>query len=139
MHEIHIEKTLNASTDKVWAILSRFSDLSWYSPAEKVEQIGEGLGQIRRITMPGMDTSVDEVLESLDEDKLEYSYRIPDTPMQDYRVIVRLTENGAQCDVRWHATFASVVEGLDANDMIAMMTGVYTSMLDDIEVAANAR
>ncbi len=136
MHEILIEKTLNATAENVWGVLSRFADLSWYAPAEKVEQIGEGIGQIRRIYMPGMEHPIDEVLESMDEQKREFSYTIPGMPMQDYRVVVRLTENNDQCDVRWHATFASVVDGINADDMIGMMRDTYASMLNDIEAAA---
>lgn len=138
MHEILIERTLRANTDKVWALLADFANLSWYTPAEEVEQIGQGVGQIRRIFMRGMDTAVEEKLETLDADKKEYSYSIADMPMHDYRVVVRLTESAdGQCDLRWHATFSGVSEGLKAEDLIALMTDTYDAMLDDIERAAS--
>lgn len=136
MHEILIEKTLNAPTEEVWRVLSSFADLSWYSPAEKVEQIGEGIGQVRRIYMPGMEHPIDEVLQSMDEQKREFSYTIPGMPMQDYKVVVQLSENNDQCDVHWHATFSDVIEGINANDMIGMMQDTYSAMLGDIEAAA---
>lgn len=141
MFEVLIEETLKANPDKVWALVENFADLSWYPPAEKVEKIGEGVGQIRRIHMAGMDNPVDEILESLDAEKRQFSYTIPEMPMHDYRVVVNIAANAAEsshCDVRWHATFSGVSEGLSGDDMANMMKDAYTGMLGDIEKAANA-
>ena len=140
MHEILIEKTLNASVDQVWSVLSDFGNLDWYPPAERVEVLGEGPGQIRRIYMMGMDTPVDEKLEAIDETARQFSYTIPDMPMQDYRVVVNVNEDrDAKCHVRWHARFSGVGEGMKAEDMIALMTDTYGAMMDDIERAAASR
>lgn len=138
MHEILIEKTLAVPASNLWAILERFSDLSWYSPAESVEKIGDGIGEIRRIKMAGMDAPVDEQLEMMDAANMTFAYSIPGTPMQNYKVVAKLRDNAGQTDVRWHATFESVTEGLGIKpeDMVAMMTDAYSSMFAELELAA---
>jgi len=138
MHEILIEKTLNAPLNSVWALLEDFANLDWYPPAERVEAIGEGGTLTRRIFMHGMDTPVDEKLEAIDSEKKQFSYTIPGMPMQDYRVVVNINPNGENTDVRWHAGFSGVTEGINADDMIALMTDTYGGMLADLEKAANA-
>ncbi len=139
MHEILIEKTLNAPLTGVWRVLADFSNLSWYPMAERVEQIGEGIGQIRRIYMSGMEHPVDEKLERVDEAQHSFSYSIPGVPMLNYQVTVNLSDGGnGRCDVRWHATFDGVAEGVNADDMVAIMSDTYGSMLSDIERAAQS-
>ena len=39
MHEIIAEKTINCGIEKVWALVADFANLSWYTPAQKVEKI----------------------------------------------------------------------------------------------------
>ncbi len=138
MHEILIEKTLNASIDSVWALLEDFANLNWYPPAERVETIEEDGKLVRRIFMHGMDTPVDEVLEAIDPEQKQFSYTIPGMPMQNYRVVVTLGANDSNTDVRWHAEFSGVSEGMNADDMVALMTDTYGGMLLDLEKAANA-
>lgn len=138
MHEILIEKTLNAPVSAVWPLLEDFANLDWYSPAERVEAINEGTNLVRRIYMHGMDTPVDERLEAVDSEKLQFSYTIPGMPMQNYRVVVNLAANGENTDVCWHAGFTGVSEGMNADDMVALMTDTYGGMLLELEKAANA-
>lgn len=138
MHEILIEKTLSAPVASVWALLEDFANLDWYSPAERVEAIDEGGNLVRRIFMHGMDTSVDEKLEAIDSEKMQFSYTIPGMPMQDYRVVVNLNANGDKTDIRWHAGFSGVSEGVNADDMVALMTDTYGGMLQELEKAANS-
>lgn len=138
MHEILIEKTLNAPVHSVWALLEDFANLDWYAPAERVETIDENGTLVRRIFMHGMDTPVDEKLEAIDAQKMQYSYTIPDMPMHEYRVVVNLSTSDANTHVRWHASFSGVGEGINAEDMVALMTDTYGAMLADLEQAANA-
>lgn len=137
MHEILIEKTLSAPVTSVWALLEDFANLDWYPPAERVEVIEEDGHLVRRIFMHGMDTPVDEKLEAVDVEQMQFSYTIPGMPMQNYRVVVNLSANGGNTDVRWHAGFTGVSEGMNADDMVALMTDTYGSMLLDLEKAAN--
>ena len=142
MHEIIAEKTLNAPIDKVWALVADFSNLSWYSPAKKVEKIpsnnADGSGEIRRIHMPDMPNPVDEVLDSIDNDNHTLRYHIPETPMANYAVTVSLTAKGDQTHAKWHASFSDVtMEGLEPEMMIGMMQQTYSGMLDEIEAASS--
>ncbi|MEM8498165.1 MAG: SRPBCC family protein [Pseudomonadota bacterium] len=137
MHEILIEKTLSAPMKSVWALLEDFANLDWYPPAERVEAVEEDGNLVRRIFMHGMDTPVDEKLEAIDATQMQFSYTIPGMPMQNYRVVVNLSPNGGNTDVRWHAVFTSVSEGINADDMVALMTDTYGGMLLDLEKAAS--
>ena len=47
MHIIKVERELKVPIEKLWALVSDFSNLSWYSPAEKIEKLGSGIGEIR--------------------------------------------------------------------------------------------
>ncbi|MFK7734118.1 MAG: SRPBCC family protein [Pseudomonadales bacterium] len=137
MHDILIEKTLSAPASAVWALLEDFANLDWYPPADRVEAIGEGTDLVRRIFMHGMDSPVDEKLEAIDSEQMQFSYTIPDMPMQNYRVVVNLNANEAGTNVRWHASFSGVSEGINADDMVALMTDTYGGMLLDLEKAAS--
>ena len=141
MHDIIAEKTLAAPIEKVWALVSDFSNLDWYGPALKVEKIAstnaDRSGEIRRIHMPDMPNPVDEVLDSIDNATHTLRYHIPGTPMANYQVCVSLTANTDQSTyAKWHATFTEVtMDGLTPEMMIGMMEGTYSGMLDEIENA----
>ena len=138
MHEILIEKTLDAPLSKVWPLLADFGNLDWYTPAEKVEAIGEGIGQIRRITMTGMGDPIDEILEAIDNEAHSLSYSIPGGVMVDYFVTNTLSANGDKTDLVLRGTFKEVaMEGLSAEDLIAIMQDNYSGMMDALSAAAN--
>ena len=143
MHTNDIEQTLNAPVDKLWALVANFANLDWYEGPEKVEQIGEGVGQIRRITIPGMPEPIEEVLESVDEGSHTLSYRIPvnaSNIMEDYVVRATLTDAGeGKTKAHWQATFSGIAGNVvEPQMMIDVMGQTYGGMMQQLEAAASA-
>ena len=97
MHTFNVERQLNVPIEKLWALVSDFSNLSWYSPAEKVEKVGNGIGEIRRITMPGMPAAIEERLLELEPQQHRLVYEVLENDiniMQDYTVTASLHSAG---------------------------------------------
>jgi hypothetical protein len=138
--ECIVERELSAYFDRVWALVSNFGDLGWYETAERVEVIGEGTGQTRRIHIAGIEATVDEVLDSIDEEAHAIHYRVLKgdlVPFDDYTVTATITDVGnGKTHARWYATYGP--GGLSEEDALGLMQGNYTAMLDMIERAATA-
>ncbi|WP_116366549.1 SRPBCC family protein [Parahaliea mediterranea] len=143
MYTFCVEKTLEAPLDKVWQVVSDFANLDWFGGAERVEQVGEGVGQVRRIFMPGSEQPVEEKLLALDHQRHSLEYQVLEggvNVMQDYRVVASLEPAGDGTAARWDASFSGVaVEGVEPQSMIAVMQDMYGGMLDAIAAEARSR
>lgn len=123
-------------------MVSDFANLDWFDGAERVEQVGEGIGQVRRIFMPGAEQPVEEQLLALDGNRHSFEYAVLEgavNVMQDYRVVASL-ENAEEGKTlaRWEASFSGIaVDGLEPDTMIAAMSDMYGGML--LAIAAEAR
>ena len=140
MHTFKVERELDAPIDKLWSIVSDFSNLSWYSPAEKVEKVGNGIGEIRRITMPGMPAAIEERLLEIDPKQHRLVYEVLENEiniMQDYTVTACLSTSGnASTIALWRGQFSGVSGDVDPEMMIGIMNDTYASMLTEMEKAA---
>ncbi|TXS96524.1 SRPBCC family protein [Parahaliea maris] len=139
-----VEKTLEAPLEQVWAVVADFGNLDWFDGAERVEQVGEGVGQVRRVFMPGAEQPVEEKLLALDSDRHSIEYEVLEgavNVMQGYRVVASLEDAGeGKTRARWEAGFTGItIEGLEPETMIAAMTDMYGGMLDAIAAEANTR
>src|SRR5262245_41255915 len=77
--KITVTMEINASPDKVWAVIGNFHDMSWLPPVEKTEgQGGNAIGAIRQVTLKGRGTSEQELVK-YDAAAMSYSYRIIET------------------------------------------------------------
>jgi len=141
MHTIEVERELKAPIEKLWALVADFGNLSWYPAAEKVERIGSGIGEIRRILLPGMPAAVEERLLELDPLQHRIVYQVLENEiniMQDYTVEASLRSAGEAATVAlWHGHFSGVAGDLEPQMMIDVMTDTYASMLTEMERAAN--
>ncbi|KQP68685.1 SRPBCC family protein [Methylobacterium sp. Leaf112] len=107
-----VEETveINATPDKVWAVISNFQDMSWLPPVEKTE--GKGGNEIkatRTLTLKGGAT-VDEELYKYSADKMSYSYRITKVdvktlPVNDYSSTIKVEDAGGKTKVSWDGAF----------------------------------
>jgi hypothetical protein len=133
--EVHVSRELDFTPAQVWAVLGNFGDMSWTQGTERVEVVGNGIGMIRRIFMPGMDP-IDEVLESFDDAALTFSYSIPrglPMPVSDYLADVEVQALGDnRTRVNWHAT-AVPTGGVSAADASAILHGAYGQLLGWLE------
>ena len=139
MHLIKVERELKVPIEKLWALVSDFSNLSWYSPAEKIEKLGSGIGEIRRITMPGIPAAIEERLLELDPLQHRLVYTVLENEiniMQDYTVEASLrSASDASTVALWHGQFSGVAGDLEPQIMIDIMTETYVSMLTEMEGA----
>jgi carbon monoxide dehydrogenase subunit G len=144
MHTFTVERTLDAPLPAVWAVLADFCNLDWYAGAERVEAVGEGIGQIRRLFIPGMEAPVEEQLLVLDGEAHRLEYQVLEggmNIMRDYRVVASLDDAGeGRTRARWDAAFSGVtVEGVRPEDMVGAMQDVYGTMAEAIAAAARQR
>ena len=139
MIEVHVERELAFAEDRVWALLSDFGDLTWTEGWDKLETEGEGIGMVRRIIMPGIDP-IEETLQSMDHDKKQFSYTIPNMPIpvSDYRAEVSVAGvDTARSKVSWRCTAKQ--EGGSATDAAAMLEATYDQLLTWVEKALTER
>ena len=128
-----VSRDINFGADKVWAVLADFGNLSWVEGPEKVEVIGEGMGQIRRLFIPGMDP-FDEVLEAIAHSPKTLGYSIPKNaviPFDNYHATVVVSGDEASSHIDWSCELDN--GAVPAADAQAMMEGNYTMLLDALE------
>jgi hypothetical protein len=143
MHTIELEKELQASLLELWELVADFSNLSWFNPAEKVEKIGHGIGEIRRISMAGLPAPIEEQLLAIDHQQHTIEYKVLENAaniMQDYRVVASLKPAGEHKTIAlWKGQFRAINGDIDPQLMIDMMTSTYSAMLEDMEKAATGQ
>ena len=131
MTSILIEKDMDYPVEKVWAILGDFGNLSWVEGPERIEVIGDGVGMTRRVHMAGIDP-INEVLETMDEPNLSFSYSIPNMPMPvtDYLASVKVEGQGeSSTKIYWSCTCTPTDSNMVEADVEAMLTDTYQQLL----------
>lgn len=141
MHVIHVERELQLPLQKLWPLVQDFSNLSWFQAAEKVEKVGEGVSEIRRISMPGLPAPIEEQLLEIDPGRHRIKYQVLENAiniMQDYIVEATLSPSGDNSTTAvWHGSFSGVNGDVDPQVMIDLMTSTYDAMLAELEKAAS--
>jgi hypothetical protein len=136
---------INATPDKVWAVLADFHDMSWLPPVEKTEGPGgNAVDATRRLTLKGGPV-VDEVLAKYEPEKMSYSYRITAVdvkvlPVTNYASTITVEPGGAgKSVVAWRGAF---YRGYPNNDpppelnddaAIKAVSGLYRTGLDALK------
>lgn len=142
MYEFTVEKTVEAPVAGMWRVVSDFANLDWFPGAERAEAVGgPGVGQVRRIYMPGMDAPVEEKLLALDPESRSLQYTVLDGPvnvLRDYHVTATLQADGDdRTRATWQASFSGVaIDGVKPEDMVQVMCDTYEGMLEAMAVAA---
>ena len=136
MGTVKLVRELDFPAARVWLVLEDFGNMEWVMGPPKVEVIGEGIGMIRRILMPGLEP-IDEVLESSDPATMTYSYTIPrglPLPLTDYRSTARVeeTETGG-ARVHWSCECKPIDASMTVEAIESLMHNTYNSMLDALE------
>lgn len=138
--------SINAPSDKVWALIGDFSALqNWHpavaaSPADK----GNAEGSLRRVSLKG-GGELSETLEAFDATKMRYSYRAKDggaLPVTNYTATLHVKADGAKAVVEWRGAFYRGHPGNnpppEQNDdaAVAAVTAVYKAGLAQIKALA---
>lgn len=142
MYEFTVEKTVNAPLDGMWRVVADFANMDWFAGVERAEAVGgPGVGQVRRLYMPGADQPVEEKLLAIDPANYTLEYTVlpgPVNVLQDYHVHASLRDAGeGKILATWQASFSGVaVEGIRPEDMVQVMRDTYDGMLDAMAAAA---
>jgi len=96
---------LDASPEKVWALIGQFNNLSWHPLVANIQLTGTGVGQLRTIeTIDGK--QVIERLEVMDNAKRFYRYtNIGGLPVSSYTGTLEVKPKGPGSTVGWRAQF----------------------------------
>ena len=139
--------TIDASPDKVWAIVGNFQDGSWIPVVEKTE--GKGGNEVkatRTLTLKGGAT-VEEELAKYDAEKKLLMYRITKVdvktlPVNDYSSTIELEGDGAKTKMTWRGAFYRGYMNNDPppelNDEAAKkaVLGLYKAGLENVKAKA---
>jgi hypothetical protein len=131
MAEVKVTEQIGASAEVVWKLIRGFGDLaSWAAGVERCEVMGEGVGAVRTLVMPG-GLTLSERLESYDEGGRSFSYSMVEPlslPLKNYLATVSIREEGpGRCSVEWSGTFEPT--DAPAEQLEGMMRGVYSGSI----------
>ncbi len=134
MAEVKVTEQIGASADAVWKLIRGFGDLTdWAAGIEKCEVMGEGVGAVRTLVMPG-GLTLSERLESYDEKGRSFSYSMVEPvslPLKNYLATVSVRKEGPdRCTVEWSGTFEPT--DAPAEQLEDMMRGVYSGSITSI-------
>jgi carbon monoxide dehydrogenase subunit G len=141
--------TIEASADKVWALIKDFDALSkWHpavekSPADKAN----AEGSVRQLALKG-GGSLTETLESHNAEAKKYSYRAKDggaLPVTNYTSTIQVKADGAKAVVEWRGAFYRQYtnndppKGQDDEAAVNAITNVYKSGLENLKKLAEQK
>ena len=136
MVNVKLIRDLGFPAQRVWEVLADYGNMEWAMGPPKVEVIGDGIGMIRRVLIPGMDP-IDEVLEARDPEQMSYSYSIPrglPLPLTDYRSSARVeTLADGNARVHWSCECTPTDATMTEADTERLMHDTYNSLLDSLE------
>lgn len=137
MAEVHETGELAAGVDEVWKVVGDFGGfLASFGLPVEVE--GEGVGQIRTLTMGPTPTV--EKLEAHDDEakKLSYSVVSGDFPFTDYLSTMQLTPLGeGRTRLDWSSTFTPL-EGTSEDDARSTVAGIYRGGIKGLQARFGA-
>jgi len=134
MASFAIERTVNISIEKVWAMIGDFSKAPTPDISVVVEKKGDlkaaGVGTVRRITIGKV--CVKEELESANPPNA-FTYRIlSGAPMKEYRGTVTFTDIGGKTLIRWSADLKPKIP-LTGAICCRVAKGAANQLIDSIE------
>jgi mxaD protein len=139
--KVKVTADLVVPAQKLWGVLSDFSNLSWAPPVHHVEYEGEGPGMVRRMYVTENAPGIVEQLESLDEENLTIVYTVRDNnplPVEDYVATMVITEAGPDaCRLDWSCSFEPR-EGVTEEQAVTFVTSFYGALVTAIKDAVEA-
>lgn len=139
-----VEKVeINAPSDKVWAVVGNFQDMSWHPAVAKTEGTGGNeKGAKRKLTLKNGGV-IEESIEAYDAGK-SIKYRIDNVdvkvlPVNNYAATISVKDAGGKTEVEWKGAF---YRGFMNNDpppelsdeaAVKAVTDVYKTGLDALK------
>jgi len=135
---------------KVWAVIRKFSDLTWH-PAIKSSTATDGdkVGSVRTLDLGGPKLIEKETAHS--DAMMSYSYVITDdpnnvkvVPVTNYKSTITVTKTATGSKVTWSGHFhradpsAKPADGQDDKTATTAVTGIYRGGLDALKTKVEA-
>jgi hypothetical protein len=100
---------INAPADKVWAVVGKFSDMSWHPTFPKSEGTGNEPGATRKLTTKDGGT-IEEKLTKFDAAGKTMSTEMPKVdvkvlPVENYSATFTVKDAGGKATVEWKTAF----------------------------------
>jgi len=134
--KVAVSADFDVAADKLWDLLSDFSNLSWVPPVHHTEFEGEGPGMLRRMYVTADSPGIVEQLESVDEDNHTLTYSVRDNnplPVEEYLAKMVVSETGpGACHLDWSCTFEPR-EGVTEEQAVNVVTGFYSALVTGIK------
>ncbi|MDF1587624.1 MAG: SRPBCC family protein [Gammaproteobacteria bacterium] len=149
--------TINASPDKVWAMVKDFGGLHNWHPAVASTDLKDEKTRVLTLAADGNPTITEELIKS-DDDKMMVNYKITDMsvvktitfnskdtpyytlPVSTYKAWLTVKAAGTGSEVIWKAKFyrsfmdnPPTPEGQSDEDAVNAITGVFTSGLQNLK------
>ncbi|RKZ87604.1 MAG: SRPBCC family protein [Gammaproteobacteria bacterium] len=154
-----IEKiTINASPDKVWAVIKDFGGLHNWHPAVKSTELKDDKTRVLTLASEGNPT-ITEALIKADDEKMMLNYKITDMtvvktitfnskdtpyytlPVSTYKAWITVKAVDGGSEVQWKAKFyrsfmdnPPVPEGQSDADAANTIKGIFTAGLENLKV-----
>ncbi|CAX24178.1 Conserved MxaD-like protein precursor of unknown function [Methylorubrum extorquens DM4] len=101
--------TIDASPDKVWAVIGNPADAGWIENVARGERKGSADKPVFRLTLKNGHVIVEES-RKLDPERKSFGYyilenEVTDLPAKDYSATISVQPEGAQARVEWRAAF----------------------------------
>lgn len=137
MTKINVTKSINVPASKAWAKIASFRGIENFSPIERSEVVGEGVGAKRTCYLPD-GAAINEKLVKVEEAEKTIQYTITNGPfpIEGYLSTVEISEYGSGCRISWTAQYEVEDENKDA--MEGLFTGFYNVIIDSLETLIHA-
>ena len=133
MTEVIVSKSIGVPASEVWKKLSSFRGIEEYSPIERSETNGNGVGATRTCYLPD-GAAINEELVMVEDSSMEMQYDITEGPfpITGYHSTIKVSAVGYdQCKISWGCEFESEPE-VEA-EMIKTFEGFYNVIIESLE------
>ncbi len=140
---------IDASADKVWALIKDFDALAKWHPAVEKSPADKGNAEdsVRQISLKG-GGALTETLEGYNAEAKKYNYRAKDggaLPVSNYTSAIQIKSDGTKAIVEWRGAFYRQYtnndppKGQDDEAAISAITNVYKTGLANLKKLAEQK
>jgi fatty-acyl-CoA synthase len=131
---------IDASPDKVWAVVSDFGGIDTYlPPVARSEGSGSGVGMERQCTFHD-GAQISETLLAMDHDERSLKYDVHDPnpfPFEGYTATMRVNDLGeGGSELVWSAEFTAT--GMSDQEVADMLDGLFQQGVDGLRKLTEA-
>lgn len=133
MATVNVTKSINIPAATAWDKLSGFSGIEHFSPIERSEVDGTGVGAKRSCFLPE-NVEIKEEMTQFDAENMVFTYVILSGPfpISNYISTVKVNAKGdTQTEISWTANYEVGEEA--EKEMEGLFSGFYNAIIDGLE------